>query len=199
MTGTVGLRERKKQERRRRIEDAAVELFERDGFEATTVEQIAAAADIAPRTFFSYFETKDDVVLADYAERLDRILGELGRRPLDVPAWTALRASFAVVASDYAAEEDRIARRFAIMATTPSVLARSLQLQLGWERALAAALATRADAGADDPDPGLLAAAALAAMRSSLQHWLGGGRADALPTLVQVAFDRLGRGLDDAR
>jgi AcrR family transcriptional regulator len=192
---TGGLRERKKRERRRRIEDAAVELFERDGFEATTVEQIATAADIAPRTFFSYFETKDDVVLADYAERLDRILGELRRRPPDEAAWTALRASFAVVASDYAAEEDRIARRFAIVATTPSVLARSLQLQLGWERALAAELATRDDAAADDPDPGLLAAAALAAMRSSLQHWLVGGRRDALPSLVQRAFDRLGSGL----
>jgi AcrR family transcriptional regulator len=195
VTGTVGLRERKKRERRRRIEDAAVDLFERDGFEATTVEQIATAADIAPRTFFSYFETKDDVVLADYAERLDRILGELRRRPPDEAAWTALRASFAVVASDYAAEEDRIARRFAIVATTPSVLARSLQLQLGWERALAAELATRDGAAADDPDPGLLAAAALAAMRSSLQHWLVGGRRDALPSLVQRAFDRLGSGL----
>src|SRR5690606_20791601 len=139
----MGLRERKKVERRRRIEDAAVGLFERDGFEATTIEQIAAAADIAPRTFFSYFDTKDDVVLADYADRLGRIIDELDRRPADEPVWAALRASFAAVASDYVAEADRLERRFRIMAATPSVFARSLQLQAGWEHALGEHLAAR--------------------------------------------------------
>ena len=81
MTGDLGLRERKKLERRRRIEAAAIDLFERDGFSATTIEAIAARADIAPRTFFSYFATKEDVVLADYAERLDRIVAALAERP----------------------------------------------------------------------------------------------------------------------
>lgn len=195
MNGAEGLRERKKRERRRHIEDVAVALFERDGFDATTIEGIAAAADIAPRTYFSYFATKDDAVLADYAERLARILAELGRRPADEPAWAALRASFALVASDYASEADRIRRRFRIMAATPSVYARSLQLQAGWEQALGAHLAARLGAAPHDPEPGLLAAAALAAMRSSLQHWLAGGQVSSLPALVERSFDRLGAGL----
>jgi AcrR family transcriptional regulator len=198
VSDTLGLRERKKRERRRRIEDAAIGFFEQQGFDATTIEQIAAAADIAPRTFFSYFDSKDDVVLADYAERLDRIVGELDRRPADEPIWTALRSSFAVVASDYEAEADRIARRFAIMATTPSVHARSLQLQAGWELALGSHIAARVGAATDDPDPGLLAAAALAVMRASLRNWLTNDRATPLPTLVQDAFDRLGDGLGTA-
>lgn len=195
----TGLRERKKRERRRRIEDAAIRLFERQGFDATTVEQIATAADIAPRTFFSYFDTKDDVVLAEYADRLAHIIDELGRRPADEPAWTALRHSFAAVASDYAAEAEGIARRFTIMSTTPSVYARSLHLQAGWERALSERIAGRLGVTDDDPEPALLAAAALAAMRSSLQHWLVRGQQPALPTLVQRAFDRLGAGLDTVR
>jgi AcrR family transcriptional regulator len=196
VSDTVGLRERKKRERRRRIEDTAIELFERHGFDATTIDQIAAGADISPRTFFSYFDSKDDVVLADYADRLDRIVGELDRRPPDEPIWTALRSSFAGAASDYEAEADRIARRFAIMAANPSVHARSLQLQAGWELTLGSHIAARLAVSPDDPDPGLLAAAALAVMRASLRYWLTIDRATPLPTLVQDAFDRLGDGLN---
>ncbi len=195
MAAPTGLRERNKLERRRRLEDVAVELFERDGFDKTTIEQIAAAAGLAPRTFFSYFASKDDLVLADYADRLQRILDELARRPLDEPPWESLRAAFAAVAADYQANAERIRRRFTIMAGTPSVFARNLQLQAGWEQALAEQLTARLGAGADDPAPRLLAATALAVMRASLQQWLTSRRAPALPTLVQQAFDRLAAGL----
>jgi AcrR family transcriptional regulator len=92
MPDTVGRRERNKRERRKRLEDVALELFERDGFEKTTIEQIADRAGLAPRTFFSYFATKDDLVLADYNDRLDRILDELEQRPLDEDPWRALQA-----------------------------------------------------------------------------------------------------------
>lgn len=195
MQESVGLRERKKRERRRRIEDAAIELFERQGFDATTIEQIAAAADIAPRTFFSYFPTKDDLVLADYTDRLDRIIAEFARRPEAEPAWDALSASFAAVAADYTTEVDRLASRFTIMATAPSVYARSLQLQAGWEQTLSDHLAERLGASLDDPAPRLLAATAVAVMRASLRHWLTSDHPEPLPVLVEKAFERLGRGL----
>lgn len=198
-TKSTGLRERKKLERRTRLADVAVELFERNGFEKTTIEQIAAAADLAPRTFFSYFATKDDLVLADYTDRLRRILEELDRRPAAEPAWEALRSSFATVADDYEAEESRIRRRFAIMATSPSVAARSLQLQAGWEQALADALTRRLEADPGDPMPRLLAATALAVMRASLQHWLLNIEDGPLPDLVQRSFDQLGVGLSRMR
>lgn len=191
----VGLRERNKRERRQRLEDVALQLFERDGFEHTTIEQIAAVAGIAPRTFFSYFASKDDLVLADYDERLGRIVEELTRRPTDEPAWDALRASFAAVASDYQAQAARISRRFELMLATPTVFARSLQLQAGWEQTIAQRLARRDSSGPGDPAPRLLAAAALAVMRSSVQHWLATGRTVALPDLVRDGFDRLGEGL----
>ena len=195
MAEPPGLRERNKRERRRRLEDVALDLFEQDGFDKTTVEQIAAAAGLAPRTFFSYFATKDDVVLADYADRLARILDELAGRPADEPSWDSLQASFAAVAADYEAEADRIRRRFTIMANSPSVFARSLQLQAGWEQALTERLRARLATGADDPTPRLLAATALAVMRASLQHWLLTARPPALPELVQHGFDRLAAGL----
>lgn len=199
MAEQIGLRERNKRERRRRLEDVAIELFERDGFDKTTIEQITAAAGLAPRTFFSYFATKDDLVLADYADRLGRILDELDQRPSDEPTWDALRASFAAVAADYQSQSDRLRRRFTIIANNPSVFARSLQLQAGWEQSLTERLTTRLGVGTDDPGPRLLAATALAVMRASLQHWLTSGHATPLPTLVQRAFAELGAGLSRDR
>ena len=195
VTETEGLRERKKRERRHCIEAAAIDLFDRDGFDATTIEAIAAAADIAPRTFFYYFPTKEDVVLADYADRLDRILGELDRRPPSEHPWDALRASFVTVAADYETHRDELIRRFSVMAANASVYARSLQLQAGWEDALAQVLDQRGGHAADSIEPRLLAAASLACMRSSLQHWLATDHDAALPTLIDDCFDRLALGL----
>ena len=194
----VGLRERKKLERRERIEAAAVDLFERDGFGATTIENIAARADIAPRTFFSYFATKEDVVLADYTERLDRIVAVLAQRPSAEAPWAALRAAFLDVADDYLARRHELIRRFSIVADNPSVYARSLQLQAGWEDALSVVLADRGRYRAGDVTPGLLASAALACMRSSLRHWQTTGRHSNLPALVAMCFDRVGDGMADA-
>lgn len=195
MAEPTGLRERNKRERRRRLEDVALDLFEREGFDKTTIDQIAAKAELAPRTFFSYFATKDDLVLADYSERLERILTELDRRPGAEAAWDALRESFAVVAADYESEQDRIRRRFTIMVTNPSVFARSLHLQAGWEQALTERLTKRLGARTHDPTPRLLAATALAVMRASLQHWITTPRAPALPELVQRGFEQLAGGL----
>ena len=194
-----GLRERKKLQRRAAIEAAALDLFEEHGFDGTTTEQIAARADIAPRTFFSYFATKEDVVLADYAQRLDRIVEELAGRPAGESPWDALRASLLVVASDYEDERSALMRRFRIMTTNPSVFARSLALQAGWEDTLSSVISGRIDT---DGEQGgmlarLLAASALAAMRSAIQHWVMSGHRDPLPELATTCFDQLARGLAD--
>jgi AcrR family transcriptional regulator len=194
----LGLRERKKLERRRSIEVAALNRFGENGFDATTIDEIAADADIAPRTFFSYFPTKEDAVLADYADRLKRTTDELGRRPASEAPWLALRESFAVVAADYEAQRDDLIRRFAIMAVNPSVHARSLQLQAGWEDTVAEVLAQRMGVNAEDIRPRLMSSAALACMRSSLRHWILTGHRRSLPDLVEASFDRLGTGLSAA-
>lgn len=200
MSGASGLRARKKRRTRERIEAAALDLIERDGFDATTIETIAVAAGIAPRTFFYYFPTKEDVVLSDYASRLERITDELTNRPAPEQSWTALRAAFLAVAADYEAEREQLIRRFHIMSTTPSVAARSLQLQAGWEDAVAESL-TRRMGGQPDSDirPRLLAASALAAMRSSLHHWLATRHETPLPDLVDACFSQLAAGLGETQ
>ncbi len=77
----LGLRERKKQRTRATLVDAAVELCERQGFERTTVDQIAAIADVSPRTFSRYFATKDAIALALIDDAIDLAAVELARQP----------------------------------------------------------------------------------------------------------------------
>lgn len=189
-----GLRERKKLQRRHAIETAALELFGSRGFDATTTEQIAAAADIAPRTFFGYFATKEDVVLADYQQRLERIIGELAGRPLDEAPWDALERALLVVASDYESEREQLVVRFRIMMETPSVFARNLELQAGWEEVLADALGDRMATAPTDITPRLMAAAAMAAMSASMRHWMAHGQQRPLPELVSGSFGLLRKG-----
>ncbi|MCE7884331.1 MAG: TetR family transcriptional regulator [Actinobacteria bacterium ATB1] len=119
--GGAGLRERKKERIREAIEMAALDLFEQRGFDGTTLEDVAAAADIAPRTFFHYFPSKEDVVLSDYGRRLGRIAEVLADAPAGDPPVRALRAAFSEVARDYEDNRVILLRRFRIMMGSPSV------------------------------------------------------------------------------
>ena len=96
---TLGLRERKKQRTRATLIDAAVDLCERQGFDRTTVDQIAAVADVSPRTFSRYFATKDAIALALIDEVLDRTAVELARQPLDMNHFEALLNAYLAMAT----------------------------------------------------------------------------------------------------
>jgi AcrR family transcriptional regulator len=90
----LGLRERKKQRTRATLIDAAVELCDRQGFERTTVDQIAAIADVSPRTFSRYFATKDAIAVALIDDAIDLAAIELARQPPDISHFEALRRSY---------------------------------------------------------------------------------------------------------
>lgn len=87
----IGLRERKKLETRRAIRAAALELFEREGFDKVSVDQVAAAANVSRTTFFNFFPTKEAVVFDADPEQVAQWQALLASRPADEPLWTALQ------------------------------------------------------------------------------------------------------------
>ena len=90
MAAKVSLREKHTTETRQRILDVAIDLFIAQGFAATTVDEIAAAADVSPRTFFRYFPTKEALIFHDLEARLEQLTTWIAERPADEPAFRSL-------------------------------------------------------------------------------------------------------------
>src|SRR3954467_5213385 len=105
--GHGGLRQRKKESSRRAIEDAAWELFAEKGYEETSINDIAERADVAPRTFFRYFPTKEAVLYPQFDELLQSVRDEFGKRPADEPVITSLFESFEVLAGSLEGRDSR--------------------------------------------------------------------------------------------
>jgi AcrR family transcriptional regulator len=167
MPYAAGLRELKKHRTRSAIVAAAVDLFAERGFDATTVADIAEAVDIAPRTFFGYFATKEDVVFHDADAMLDSFAARLRERE---PGEDALAAMRAWILAFHAQRSDDHGTRRRLIRETPALAAR--------DRAIAARFgAVLEDAIADDlgipshPLRAHLAAAAAVAALDAVGRW----------------------------
>src|SRR5438270_8709824 len=123
-----GLRERRKRLTAAELEAAALRLFSERGFDAVTVDDIAAEADVSRRTFFRYFASKEDVLLADHFVQLSRLREAMAARPPDEPILTALRNALLSITGDFGDRKEKIILRGHIMRDTPSLQARSLVL-----------------------------------------------------------------------
>ena len=110
-----GLRQRKKDSSRRAIEDAAWELFAEKGYEETSINDIAERANVAPRTFFRYFPTKEAVMYPQFDELLESVRNEFHKRPLDEPVITSLFESFEVLGGSLEGEASRARARMEMM------------------------------------------------------------------------------------
>jgi AcrR family transcriptional regulator len=141
-TPKPGLRELKKARTRTEIQRQALRLFQRQGYAATTVEQIAAAAEVSPSTFFRYFPTKEDVVLWDGYD--PRFMAALLVQPADRAPISALRGAMHTVFDQLTEEEIRLEReRGRLINLEPELRARSLSATLESVQMLADALAER--------------------------------------------------------
>lgn len=191
-----GLRERRKALTAAELEAAAYRLFGERGFDNVTVDDIAAEADVARRTFFRYFASKEDVLLADHFVQLARLRAAMAARPEDEPIITALRNSVLSLTSDFEERKEKVVIRARLMRDTPSLQARSLVHQQLWENAMQEMVADRL--GVDpvkDLRPGVVAAAALAAMRVAFTIWLTAGCGGDVIALTTEALDLLDGGL----
>lgn len=181
----MSLRERKKAETRRRIQEEAMSLFLAQGYEETTVGQIAAAADVSQMTFFRHFSSKDDVVVTD---DYDPMMAELIRaRPPDEHPVERIRTTIlAGLEAIYARDRETILARTQLIQSTPALRARVLDNQRATEYLFASAL--------DDPTDlptRVLAAACVAALTTAVVEWAEYPERTELPALVDHAFTAL--------
>ncbi|WP_181774103.1 TetR family transcriptional regulator [Amycolatopsis pittospori] len=176
---------------RRELAAAAVDLFVANGYEATTVDEIAAAAGVGRRTFFRYFDTKDDVLFANH----DEIVAEMNeyfdaasptREPVEVAC-----GAVALVLDSYAAELDVSLKRFTLTRTVPALRDKEVATVDRYQRVLARYLQARFEDRGDDVASlrAAVAAAAIAAANNHvLRRWLRSGGEDDIKASAAEAF-----------
>ncbi|WP_433785955.1 TetR family transcriptional regulator [Actinomycetospora sp. CA-101289] len=178
-----------------RLEHVALELFAAQGFDETTVDELAAAGGVGRRTFFRYFPTKLDVVLGELDEGLAGLVLALAEQPGADPV-AAARAAFLAVNRYADVELPALRRRLGLIEDVPELAARATVRYRDWESALAADAARRWAVDAASLRAQVFGRAVVAAMRAVFSAWHGHPEADAdaLGALVDEAFDALARG-----
>jgi AcrR family transcriptional regulator len=187
---TGGLRERKKARTRAAIRLHALRLFRDQGYDATTIEQISAAAEVSPATFFRYFPTKEEVVLQD---DFDMVTVEaLQAQPPDLSPIAAIRAATAAARAQLSTEDAaQLAETTWLTLTVPEIRARALDELVRTTDVITAAIAARTGRSPDDFATRNLAGAIMGVvMTASLPWYLDNGAAD-----VDEMFDRIDAGL----
>jgi AcrR family transcriptional regulator len=146
----TGLRERKKAKTRTAIQTAALHLIERQGYHATTVDQIAELADVSQSTFFRYFPTKEDVVLHDRYDPL--LLADFRAQPAELDPLAALRRTLRSVFRSLPADElAREQQRATLIIAVPELRARAFDQLASTLKPFADAVAERTGRSAGDP------------------------------------------------
>jgi len=179
------LRERKRDRTRRALVDAAIDLFERNGYDGTTVADIAEAAEIGTRTFFSYFASKEELLFPESDARVAAAVTAIAnRKPDDRPTDVLLRALRDVGPADGESDDmvDRLAAvRVALFRTVPAVRGRALQIQLDAQREIAGHLQRAFPAELDAVTAAALVGALIGAVTGALQVLLDESEAPADP------------------
>ncbi|GAA4631205.1 TetR family transcriptional regulator [Actinoallomurus vinaceus] len=184
----LGLRERKKLKTRRSIQEHALRLFQEQGYDATTVEQIAEAAEVSPSTFFRYFPTKEDTVLTDEYDAL--IVDAIRAQPPELPPMEALRNVMREMVSDMvAADRKRMLDRTRLMMSVPALRSRQWDQTKVTQQAILESLADRVGRPASDFELQAFAAAVIAVWETAVLGWV---EADGKTDIVEL----LDRGVD---
>ena len=183
-------RQRKKNATRDRIRASALRLFGEQGYDATTVEQIAAAAGVSHMTFFRYFPTKEDVALSDSYDPL--FAGLIGQTPATWPLTERIRSVLVQgLRQVYDADRDTLLAQNKLIVSTPALRERLWASQMDTQQLILQAL----DVGQPDPRPSfqdrVTVAACLAAATTAILTWVENNGTPDLPDLLEQAFDTI--------
>src|SRR6516164_9574369 len=186
-----GLRERKKARTRASLREHALRLFRLQGYQATTVEQIAAAAEVSPSTFFRYFPTKEDLVLQDDMDT--RMIAAFERQPPGLgPIATVRAATRQMLASYSAADVDLLRETTRLMLTVPEIRARSMDEFTRTITVVAEAVAKRAGRSPDDLAVRAVAGAIIGVIMSATMPWEGWSEGTSFEETVGRIDEALG-------
>jgi AcrR family transcriptional regulator len=201
----ISLRERKKRATRRSLRRIALDLVAERGFVHVTVEDIAEAAEVSPRTFFNYFPSKEAALFGADPVRTTELRERLVHEAPDKTALEVLRVVLVGEARALAEELNELGgdpaswlRRMKAVRVDPHLRAAQAAHMATVERAVVDALAERLGTDPDrDPYPGQLAGAALGVMRATVTFWASSGGVAALDHLTDAACQALADGLPE--
>jgi len=175
MTVDVTLRDVARGAVRDQVSKQAWLLFAEQGFEGTTVDEIAAAAGMSRRTFFRYFTGKEELVLEQLVKSAGDVADALAERPVDEPAWAALRAAFQVTVQIQEAHADTTRRLLRMLGDEPALRSVLSERRRRWEELLAPHVAARlpkqSSGRGPDPRARAVAASAIACLETAQELW----------------------------
>ncbi|MCF3132594.1 TetR family transcriptional regulator [Streptomyces olivochromogenes] len=189
-----GLRERKKIKTREAIRTATYELIEEQGYDATTIDQIAERAEVSPSTVFRYFPTKEDIVLTDEYDPL--IMEELRARPAEEP-WTESVRYVMRRAVQLGVDEDATVSRLRtrLMVEVPAVRSRMMESMSVTGRMLCQAVAERTGRDPDSLEVRVYAMSLIGGLMETSLYWAENGHREDLADLIDRTLDVLEHGL----
>ncbi|WP_026909884.1 mycofactocin system transcriptional regulator [Patulibacter minatonensis] len=180
---------------RDQVQDVALALFVRDGFEETTVDDIAAAVGVTRRTLFRYFASKNDIVWGEFDRELERFAAELRKSPADEPLFAGVRRAIVAFNSWPADGDESIRARMELITSVPALQAHSAIRYADWCRVVQDHVGERLGVGPDDLLPETIASTALGTAMASYRYWVSHG--GELLTHLERALDLLGAGFSD--
>ena len=183
-------RSRKKSRTQRALAEAGAELFASRGFDETTTNDIAEAADVSQRTLFRHFASKEAVLYGDMDELIFALRDALDGRPADEPVLAVVHNAITSLAENFEQHRDRRLLQARLAASYPSVSAYSrATVQFGWEREIIAAVAARLDVDPlVDPRPEIIAGATMSAVRVATRQWTVSQGAEDYMALISAAL-----------
>ncbi len=188
MLARMSLRDCKRARTRQALVEAATELFERNGYDETTIADIAAAADIGTRTFFGYFASKEELLFPESDARVRASLDAIAARgPDDGPAEVLLRALHTIGEDSDDMGSRLAALRLRLFRTVPAVRGRALQIQMDAQREIARHLARAFPDRLDEVTAAALTGAFVGAVSAALQVLLDDPQRVRDPQAVQAA------------
>ncbi len=173
------------------LAESAVRAFEKNGFDATTVDHIVDQVGISRRTFFRYFDSKEDAVLQPLEDLGHSVAEALAARPAGEPIRLSLRRALDVLVEHYAANQAQWTAVMQLVLSTPSLRARHLAKQDEWLAEMGPVLAGRMGVDASDLRPRLYCATFLGASDAGLRAWFSGQTTGSLSDAIDEAISSL--------